>query len=372
MPSERQSRDQERPPRAPGLPAGAGEAALRTLTDLSPDEMNDLVVRLGEKPYRAKQLLRRAWRSGARSFDEMTELSKDFREKLAREIAVRALGTAGTVVSADGMTEKLVYGTWDGHELETVWMRIVPPDGQSRKRLTVCVSSQIGCAFGCAFCASGRGGLVRSLRASEIAEQVVAPRGGRPSHVVIMGIGEPLSNYDEVLKAVRIMNAPWGPGIGARRITISTLGFPEKIRRLAGEGLALELAISLHAPDDSARKKLCPGAKASVRELFAAAEDYARRTGRLVTFEYSLVRGVNDAPRQARELAAKLRGMKAKVNVIPLNPVEGSGLEAPAPAAVSRFAKALSKGGVNVTVRRERGADVDAACGQLRWRRLGQ
>ena len=333
--------------------------------------MAELVTRLGEKPYRAKQLLRRAWRSGARSFDEMTELPKDFRGKLAREIAVRALGTAGPVVSADGMTEKLVYGTWDGHEIETVWMRIVPPDGQSRKRLTVCVSSQIGCAFGCAFCASGKGGLVRSLRAAEIAEQVVAPDGGRPSHVVIMGIGEPLSNYDEVLKAVRIMNAPWGPGIGARRITVSTLGFPEEIRRLAGEGLELELAISLHAPDDSVRKKLCPGAKASVRELLAAAEDYTRRTGRLVTFEYALVRGANDAPRQARELAAKLRGMKAKVNVIPLNPVEGSGLEAPAPEGVSRFAKVLSEGGVNVTVRRERGADVGAACGQLRWRRLG-
>ena len=367
-------------------------APPRTLTDLSPDEMTALVARLGEKPYRAKQLLRRAWRSGAHSFDEMTELPKAFREKLAGELAARALVPAGELVSADGDTRKLVYRTWDSHEIETVWMSIEPPGETrpggrvhgvvrtARKRLTVCVSSQIGCAFGCAFCASGRGGLVRSLRASEIAEQVVAPDGGRPTHVVIMGMGEPLSNYDQTLAAIRTMNAPWGPGIGARRITVSTLGFPKEIRRLAREGLELELAISLHAPDDETRERLCPGAKATVRELLAAARDYSRRTGRLVTFEYALVRGVNDAPAHARALASKLGGMKAKVNVIPLNPVsgrdedpgEGPRLEAPTPEAVSGFAKTLGAGGVNVTVRRERGSDVDAACGQLRWRRLAQ
>jgi len=279
---------------------------------------------------------------------------------------------------------KRIHRTWDGHEIESVWLE-APAAARSRRRLTACVSSQIGCAFGCAFCASGAGGLVRSLRAAEIAEQAVAPSGERPSHVVVMGMGEPMANYDEVLAAIEILNAPWGPGIGARRITVSTVGLVAGIRRLAAEELQVELAISLHAPDDGTRRRLCPGARATVAEIMRAAREYAGRTGRLVTFEYALVSGVNDSPGQARELARRLTGMKAKVNLIPLNPVgaarsdrlprrragaPAAELDAPPAGDVKRFLAELRRGGVKATVRRERGADVGAACGQLRWRRL--
>jgi len=347
----------------------AHASAPRTLSDLSPEEAEVLVSKLGEKSYRAKQLLRATWHSGTRTFDEMTSLPAALRRSLAGEIAPRALSPAGEFVSADGLTVKRLHRTWDGREIETVWME-VPGSEKSRARLTVCISSQIGCAFRCAFCASGRGGLARSLRAAEIAEQSLAPDGGRPSHVVIMGMGEPLSNYDEVLGAIRILNAPWGPGIGARRITVSTLGVIAGIRRLAEEGLELELAISLHAPNDEVRRELCPHAPSTVAEIVKAARHWSRRTKRLVTFEYALARGINDAPAHARELAKVIEGLAAKVNLIPLNPVEGSGLRPSSREAVRRFRDALASAGVTVTIRRERGADVDAACGQLRWRRL--
>jgi len=339
------------------------------LTDLAPEALRALVERLGERSFRAGQLLRRAWRSPRTEFAEMKELPEPLREELARELVPRALELAGRLDSADRLTAKLLHRTHDGHEIESVWMTVPRASGRA-PRLTACVSTQVGCAFGCVFCASGRGGLVRSLRAAEIAEQAVAPDGSRPTHVVVMGMGEPLANYDEVLAAIRILNAPWGPGIGARRITVSTLGLPDRIERLAGEGLELELAISLHAPNDEVRKRLCPGARCGVREALDAARLYTSRTGRLVTFEYVLVSGVNDSPQCARELAGRLSGMKAKVNLIPLNPVEGTALRPPEEDTVARFLRELSSRGVRATVRRERGSDVNAACGQLRWRRL--
>jgi len=352
----------------PSLPP---DAAPRSLTDLSPAEVDELVRELGEKPFRAKQLLRWAWKRGAGSFNEMTELSVAFRERLAGELGARALEAAGEVISADGLTVKRLHRTYDGHEVESVWME-VPAGESSRARLTVCISSQIGCAYGCAFCASGKGGLVRNLRAAEIAEQALAPRGGRPTHVVVMGMGEPLANYDEVVRAIRTLNAPWGAGIGARRFTVSTIGLIGGIRRLSKEGLELELAISLHAPDDETRKQFCPRAPSRVADLISAARDYSRRTGRLVTFEYVLARGVNDSPAHARELALRMRGLRAKVNLIPLNPVEDTDLAPPPERDVKRFGETLARARVKATVRRERGADVNAACGQLRWRRLGE
>jgi 23S rRNA (adenine2503-C2)-methyltransferase len=366
------------------MPYAPNGSAPRAITGLTPAEAEALVTRLGEKPYRAKQLLRAAWHSGARTFDEMTALPAAFRAKLAGEVAARALEPVGELVSADGLTTKRLHRTWDGHEIESVWMAVPAreksravsdrpcrgPTVKSRARLTVCISSQVGCAYACAFCASGREGLVRSLRAAEIAEQAVAPDGGRPSHVVIMGMGEPLANYVEVLGAIRTLNAPWGPGIGARRITVSTIGVVAGIRRLAGEGLELELAISLHAPNDRVRKALCPRAPSNVAEIVRAAREWSRKTKRLVTFEYALARGVNDSPACARELAKLIGDLPAKVNLIPLNPVEESGLSPSPRKAVILFRDALARAGVNVTVRRERGADVDAACGQLRWRRL--
>ncbi|MHC4253156.1 MAG: 23S rRNA (adenine(2503)-C(2))-methyltransferase RlmN, partial [Planctomycetota bacterium] len=377
----------------------SGRGAPRALTDLSPDEVHELVAGLGEKPFRARQLIRRAWRSGARTFDDVTELSKELRARMARELPFRALGPAGEVTSADGRTTKRLHATHDGHESESVWMA-VPASGTTRARLTVCVSSQIGCAFRCEFCASGRGGLVRGLRAAEIAEQAVAADGSRPSHVVVMGMGEPLANYDEVMRAIRTWNAPWGPRIGQRRITVSTIGVVPGIRRLAGEGLELELAVSLHAPNDEIRRRLCPGAPSTVAQVLRAARAYSEKTKRLVTFEYILARGVNDSPACARELASLLAGTPAKVNLIPANPVAPpaaspadarSGSRAPearspegpqqqpetqlviAPPSkgvARRFLEALASAGVPATVRRERGADVNAACGQLRWRRM--
>lgn len=344
--------------------------APRALTDLSPGEINDLVRALGEKPFRAKQLLRRAWKTHAGSFEEMTELPKGLRRRLERELRARALDEAGELASPDGLTVKKLHRTWDGHEIESVWME-VPAGTSSRRRLTVCLSSQIGCAFGCAFCASGEGGLVRSLRAAEIAEQALARSRERATHVVVMGMGEPLSNYDEVMRAIRILNAPWGVGIGVRRFTVSTIGLLGGIRRLSEEGLELELAISLHAPNDAIRKQLCPRAPSKVGDLISAARGYSRRTGRLVTFEYVLASGVNDSLAHAHELALRLRGLPAKVNLIPLNPVEGKGSVPPPASEVRRFLEELARASVKATVRRERGVDVKAACGQLRWRRPG-
>jgi 23S rRNA (adenine2503-C2)-methyltransferase len=298
----------------------------------------------------------------------MTQLPESLRQLLCARYLARALVPKTERVSRDGATVKRVLSTRDGHEIESVWMELRSVKG--RLRTTTCVSTQIGCAYGCRFCASGAGGLLRSLRAAEIAEQVVGPDGQRPGNVVLMGMGEPLSNYEEVVKAIRIMNAPWGPGIGARRITVSTIGLVDRIRRLAHEGLEIELAISLHAPNDALRRRLCPGARSTVRQVLAAARYYHEHTGRVVTFEYALVGGINDAEAHGRELARRVKGLPTKVNLIPYNPVDDSSLSAPAAARVRRFLDVLVSGGVVATVRRERGADVGAACGQLRWRRL--
>jgi len=351
-----------------GRPVGAiGRPPLPTLTDFSPEDLEALVLELGERSYRSRQLLKRAWRGAPTPVMEIKELPTAFRTALAARVTARALEDVTELVSGDGNTRKRLLKTFDGHEIESVWMRLRSVKG--KWRTTTCVSTQIGCAFGCLFCASGKGGLLRSLRASEIAEQVVAPDGSRPGNVVLMGMGEPLSNYDEVVKAIKIMNAPWGPGIGARRITVSTIGLVDKIDRLSREGLEIELAISLHAPNDDVRKQLCPGARAGVRDLLRAARRYHSNTGRVVTLEYALVSGINDGREHARELADRLSGYPVKVNLIPFNPVAGD-LAPPSENAVRSFLDALVKNGTIATVRRERGADVDAACGQLRWRRL--
>jgi 23S rRNA (adenine2503-C2)-methyltransferase len=340
----------------------------RTLTDYLPDELTAFVTGLGERRFRAKQLLKRAWQSAPVAFDEMVELPAAFRELLHLRMGPRALTEVAESRSADGNTVKRLLATHDGHELESVWMSLRSVKG--RWRTTACVSTQIGCAFGCSFCASGKGGLVRSLRAAEIAEQVVAADGSRPGNVVLMGMGEPLSNYDEVIAAIRIMNAPWGPGIGARRITVSTIGLTDQIGRLAREGLEIELAISLHAPNDEIRSRLCPGARHGVDDLIAAARDYHEQTGRVVTFEYTLIAGINDSKEHAAELGQLLRGRPGKVNLIPWNDVDDSGFARPREESVGAFLDVLVRGGITTTVRRERGGDVDAACGQLRWRRL--
>jgi 23S rRNA (adenine2503-C2)-methyltransferase len=264
---------------------------------------------------------------------------------------------------------KWLFKAHDGALIEAVQIRT--PD-----RMTSCLSSQVGCAMGCVFCATGLSGFERHLQAHEIVEQFLQMRalsGLASSHVVFMGMGEPLHNYDEVLQAVRVLNAPspTGTGIGARRITISTVGIAPAMRRLADEKLQIELAISLHAPDEETRIKLIPASKRyPIREIMDAVEEYSAKTRRMVTYEYVLLSGVNDAPGQAGELVALLQTHPCKVNLIPFNPVEGSGFDRPGIDAQEHFKSILERAHIPTTIRFSKGRRVDAACGQLRRREL--
>ena len=264
-----------------------------------------------------------------------------------------------------GQTRKLLVGLRDGECVEEV---LIP----ARDRRTVCVSSQVGCRFACAFCASGQGGFVRPLEAGEIVGQVLLAwreYGDRPSNIVFMGMGEPFDNYDAVLKSIRILNDPKGIGIGARHITVSTSGVIPGIERLAGEGLQVELSVSLHAPDDALRTKLMPVNRTyPLADLLEACRKYAGATRRIITFEYTLIRGVNDTRAHAVALAKKLKSIPARVNLIPLSPVDGFAGEAPAAGTAELFVDILDQSGINSTVRHSKGSKIDAACGQLRLR----
>jgi len=321
----------------------------------------------GEPRYRADQILQWVYERGARSFDEMTNLSKALRARLAEEAVVYASQVERHDVSKDG-TYKLLLRWPDGAASECV---MIPDDA----RRTVCVSTQVGCPVGCSFCASGLDGLERNLTAGEIVEQVMRvgqhlESDERPTHVVFMGIGEPLANYDATVAAVRTLNADWGMKIGARRITISTVGLPNQIRRLADEGLQIGLAISLHAPNDVLRREIVPWAeRIAIDELVAAANAYFDRTGREVTLEYVLLGGLNDRSTQARQLAALARKMRCNVNLIRYNGVPDLPYERPGREGVRAFADVLKRAGVNTQIRASRGTDVEAACGQLRRRR---
>ncbi len=319
---------------------------------------------LGEPAYRARQLWAWLYRRGAADWDTMRNLPASLRQALADRYRLEA----GTIVRAQaeagpGSTTKWLVSLSDGERVETV---LIP----ARGRTTLCVSSQVGCAYRCAFCASGQAGIRRDLSPGEIVGQVMlAARtlGAAPSHLVLMGMGEPLANYEAVLQAIRTVNHPDGLGLGARRITLSTCGLVPGIRRLAGEGLQVELSVSLHAPDDALRSRLMPVNRVHpLADLIEACRAYGEQTGRLITFEYVLIRGVNDAPGQARGLARLLRPVRARVNLIPLSPVrefEGRPPEAP---VVARFLDILAQAGLNATVRRSKGAGIQAACGQLR------
>jgi 23S rRNA (adenine2503-C2)-methyltransferase len=260
----------------------------------------------------------------------------------------------------------------DGERIECVLLR------DKADRRTICISTQVGCAMGCVFCASGLGGVVRNLTIGEILEQMLRlqrllPEEERLSHVVVMGMGEPLANLDALLPALAAATDPRGFGISARRITISTVGLPKGIRRMAEEGAPYHLAVSLHAPDDGLRNELVPtNRKIGLAAILEAADDYFARTGRRVTYEYVLLGGVNDQPRHARQLAAVLKGRPALVNLIPYNPVAGLPYQTPAAEATARFVEVLEKAGLTVKVRYRKGDRIDAACGQLRRRRARQ
>ncbi|GBD23581.1 putative dual-specificity RNA methyltransferase RlmN [bacterium HR29] len=339
---------------------------------LLPEEVDERVRLLGLPAYRARQLLEGAYRQLAGSWEEVTTLPLDLRRRLDAELPLRPPAEVRTASTPEADTVKALLRFADGTLVETVLMRYPPREGRGHPRATVCVSTQAGCAMGCVFCATGQMGFERNLRAEEIVAQVLhfarwlRPLGQHVTNVVFMGMGEPLANYAETLRAVRILTHPRAFGLAQRAVTISTVGVLSGIEKLAGEGLQVGLAISLHAPNDALRRQLVPtAAPGSVERLIAAARRYRERTGRRVTAEYVLIEGVNDSLGDAEELAHLLRGTDIHVNLIPLNPT-AAGYRRPAPSRVSAFARALRRMGINCTVRREKGTEISAACGQLR------
>jgi len=340
------------------------------LVGLTLDELETMAVGLGEPRYRGRQLARWIYRRRAQAVSAMTDLPETLRTRLAECASLSRLHAVARADAPDGYTTKYLLSLHDGRTVETVLMRY--DDG----RRTACISTQVGCAMGCTFCATGLAGLERNLSAGEIVDQVLLvaqQTGQRPTHVVFMGMGEPLANYDATLRAVRLLNAPYGAGIGMRNLTISTVGLVPQIRRLAQERLQLTLAVSLHAPDDELRSSLVPvNRRWPVADLLAASRDYAAATGRRVTLEYVLMAGVNDRDEDARRLAMLLGGSHLHLNVIPWNPVYGLRYRRPPHTAVQRFAGLVRAGGVTVTVRVERGVEIDAACGQLRRTRAAE
>lgn len=339
-------------------------ATLPSLTDLPLSAFEPLAAELGEPRFAGKNLRRWVFERHARDFSAMSDLSKRFRAALAERFVVRR-----TAIAADradpGGTRAFVLRLADGKTIETV---LIPEE----ERRTVCVSTQVGCPVACVFCASGLDGLIRNLTPGEIIEQVLVvqealPPGEAVTNVVVMGIGEPTMNLPALEQALATWNDPAGLGLGARRITISTVGFPARIDRLAALKKEFGLAISLHAPRQELRAKLLPNAGGILlRDLLAATRRWFDATGRRVTFEYVLLDGINASEREATELAALLRGFPCHVNLIPVNPVEGLPYRRPAPDAIDRFKAILLGAGLDATVRHPRGDGIAAACGQLR------
>ena len=342
---------------------------MRPLTGLSDEAVTAAVLECGGKPFQARQVLHWLWRHGVEDFDRMQNVPARLRAALAERFTVRSATVARADAAADG-TEKLLLRLGDGETVECV----VIPDGE---RTTLCVSTQVGCPVGCVFCASGMGGVRRNLTAGEIVEQVLVARsrlGGdrKLTNLVVMGMGEPLLNLEALLPALQRIHDPAGIDMGARRITVSTSGYPRQMERFAAADPAYNLAVSLHAADDTLRRALVPTATAPVREIVEAAHRYFGRKGREVTYEVVLLEGRNDRPQDAAVMVEVLGELPCTVNLIPWNPVEElaakDGLRRPSPARVDAFADALRRGGLKVTVRRQRGADRSAACGQLRLR----
>ena len=327
------------------------------------DELKDACQQMGEKPFRAKQLYDWMHHRLAGSYDEMTNLSLAFREKLKEQYPLTCLEKVQVQESKIDGTRKYLFRLSDGNVIESVWMKY--HHGNS-----VCISSQVGCRMGCRFCASAIGGLVRCLTPSEMLDQVLFTQldSGLPiSNIVLMGIGEPLDNYDTVLRFLQLVNSPEGMNIGMRHISLSTCGLVDRIDRLAEENLQLTLSVSLHAPTDEVRSRIMPvNKKYPVDTLLAACRRYFEKTGRRISFEYAMIRDVNDTPEMAQLLIKKLRGIAAHVNLIPLNEVAESPLKPSLPETVRAFQQTLEQHGIPATVRRTLGSDINASCGQLR------
>ena len=344
----------------------------RHLADLDREGRRAAAAELGQPPYRGDQLARHYFNLRNDDPSALTDLPKGSRVPLTEALLPALLDPVRELACDEGATRKTLWRAVDGTLVESVLMRY--PD-----RVTVCVSSQAGCGMGCPFCATGQAGLTRNLSAAEIVDQVVRaaravdrgelPGGpGRLSNVVFMGMGEPLANYRAVISAIRRLTdpRPHGAGLSQRSITLSTVGLAPAIRRLAGEGLSVTLALSLHAPDDELRDQLVPiNRRYPVAEVLRAAFDYVERTGRRLSVEYALIGGVNDQPERADRLAALLGGRPAHVNLIPLNPTPGSPWQASSARATRAFVGRLETAGITTTVRDTRGREIDGACGQL-------
>ncbi len=337
-----------------------------TLLDLDRDDLSAWAVERGQPAYRGPQLHQWLQHHLAPDTDTMTSLPKAFRATIDAEITLDPLEPVTELVTDNGDTVKTLYRTRDGLLVETVLMFY-------RDRTTVCVSCQVGCAVGCAFCATGIGGLQRNLTAGEMVSQVIrsarlaAARDRSLTNIVMMGMGEPFQNYSESLRFCRLINDPEGLNIGARRITISTSGIVPGIDKLAADPLQVNLAISLHAPNDALRSELVPiNRRYPLADLFQACDRYQAKTKRRISFEYALMKGINDSEDIANQLGNKLRGRLCHVNLIPLNPVDLLPFERSTPDDIARFAAALEAKGVPTTVRYSRGVDIGAACGQLR------
>ena len=334
------------------------------LKSMTPEELAGLMKELGQPPFRAKQIFQWLHR-GAASFDEMTNLSKELRARLAGMCRITAPTVERRQTSALDGTIKYLWKLADGNCIETVLM-------QYHHGNTVCVSCQVGCRMGCAFCASTLGGKVRDLTPSEILDQVIFTQldSGLPiSNIVMMGIGEPLDNWDNVMRFLTLVNHPDGVNIGMRHISLSTCGLVKQIDKLAELGLQLTLSVSLHAPDDETRSRLMPvNRSVGVELLMDTCRRYFETTGRRISYEYAMIDGVNDSDAQADRLAALLKGQPGHVNLIPLNDVEESPLRPS--RRVREFQKRLEEHGVTATVRRRLGSDIDASCGQLRRKSL--
>jgi 23S rRNA (adenine2503-C2)-methyltransferase len=345
---------------------------LPGLLDVSDDVLCSWLHKRGEKPLRARQLRRWLLGAGADSFDAMTDLPKALRQQLAESFVPLASRVAKHLRASDD-THKLVLEVRERKLIECVLI-------QEGGRRTACISTQVGCGMGCVFCASGLNGVDRNLSAGEIVEQLVRLRNlpgcgngiepddvKRLSHLVVMGMGEPLANLEHLLEALETATSKDGLGIGARHITISTVGLPAKMRRLADLGKQYHLAVSLHAPNDKLRNQIVPtNDKTGLDAILAAAAYFLEKTGRQVTYEYVLLAGLNDLPIHARELTSLLRGRRAHVNLIPFNDVDGLPYRRPTTEALQPFLNILQQGGISVKVRKRKGAQIDAACGQLR------
>ncbi|MDD5496677.1 MAG: 23S rRNA (adenine(2503)-C(2))-methyltransferase RlmN [Candidatus Omnitrophica bacterium] len=346
------------------------------IKNISKDELRNELVRLGEKPYRAGQIFRWLYKSGVNSFEEMTDLGKGLRDKLKERFHITKLILADSKHSLIDGTVKYLFKLEDVNTIESVFL---PEDN----RVTLCLSSQVGCKFGCSFCASAPFGFIRDLKTSEILDEALSIRRHNPSsaitNIVFMGIGEPLDNYDNVMKSIRIMNDADAMKIGARKITISTCGLIPGMKRLAGEKLQVELSVSLHSADDKVRSALVPiNKRYPLKELMAACKEYTKKTKRIITFEYILLKDMNSSKEDARKLSALLKGLMCKVNLIMYNQVspvrnysastgtDAKGYKAPEAAQAKEFIGMLKRSGVNVMLRKSKGEDIDAGCGQLR------